>query len=225
MNSTMGRVPDKAAPTPIPAKPASVIGVSITRFSPCFSNKPLVTYPSKEARTEWATENEKDAPHGRKKHHTAYLISTLVLSNFFTKKKHALVARHLFVESHVQGFTYCDLFRLPVIPLPADGFISSMFTYGLRSRLICIQTASQGPGGGFRLCSFPGQHGPHICREGDKEYVFRAIPYGKHSLPEPQGYGKRTRHDGSAWCLPDRKYSPKLLGSPDRDFSLEDSTI
>jgi hypothetical protein len=31
MNSTMGRSPPKAAPTPRPAKPCSVIGVSMTR--------------------------------------------------------------------------------------------------------------------------------------------------------------------------------------------------
>ena len=34
MNSTIGFSPANAAPTPRPAKPYSVIGVSITRFSP-----------------------------------------------------------------------------------------------------------------------------------------------------------------------------------------------
>ena len=34
MNSTIGFRPASAAPTPMPAKPCSVIGVSITRLSP-----------------------------------------------------------------------------------------------------------------------------------------------------------------------------------------------
>ena len=34
MNSTIGFSPAKAAPTPSPAKPYSVIGVSTTRLSP-----------------------------------------------------------------------------------------------------------------------------------------------------------------------------------------------
>ena len=44
MNSTTGRSPAKAAPTPIPANPISVIGVSLTRSSPYFFHKPLVTF-------------------------------------------------------------------------------------------------------------------------------------------------------------------------------------
>ena len=40
MNSMMGRSPFIAAPTPIPAKPSSAIGVSITRRSPNSSNIP-----------------------------------------------------------------------------------------------------------------------------------------------------------------------------------------
>lgn len=44
MNSQMGLRPLMAAPTAKPAKPISVIGVSITRFGPNLSSKPLVTY-------------------------------------------------------------------------------------------------------------------------------------------------------------------------------------
>ncbi len=40
MNSTMGRRPVNAAPTPTPAKPCSVIGVSTTRFAPNSCKRP-----------------------------------------------------------------------------------------------------------------------------------------------------------------------------------------
>ena len=43
INSTTGLKPLKAAPTPIPANPISVIGVSITRLSPYFFHNPRVT--------------------------------------------------------------------------------------------------------------------------------------------------------------------------------------
>ncbi|MNH42326.1 hypothetical protein D3C79_1040010 [compost metagenome] len=43
MNSTIGRKPFIAAPTPIPAKPSSEIGVSITRFAPNSANIPWLT--------------------------------------------------------------------------------------------------------------------------------------------------------------------------------------
>jgi len=41
--STMGRSPAMAAPIPTPVKPSSVIGVSITRFSPYLSSSPWLT--------------------------------------------------------------------------------------------------------------------------------------------------------------------------------------
>ena len=41
MNSQIGRRPANAAPTAIPVKPLSVIGVSRTLFSPYFFNRPL----------------------------------------------------------------------------------------------------------------------------------------------------------------------------------------
>ena len=41
MNSMMGTVPAMAAPTPIPAKPASVMGVSHTLVGPYFSRSPF----------------------------------------------------------------------------------------------------------------------------------------------------------------------------------------
>ena len=43
MNSTIGFKPDIAAPTPMPAKPCSVIGVSITRRAPNSCSSPCVT--------------------------------------------------------------------------------------------------------------------------------------------------------------------------------------
>ena len=43
MNSITGRRSPKAAPTPSPAKPCSVIGVSITRFAPNSASSPWVT--------------------------------------------------------------------------------------------------------------------------------------------------------------------------------------
>ncbi len=43
MNSMTGRIPVIAAPTPRPAKPSSVIGVSTTRISPKRSSSPLDT--------------------------------------------------------------------------------------------------------------------------------------------------------------------------------------
>jgi hypothetical protein len=43
MNSMTGRSPTIAAPTPIPAKPSSVIGVSTTRISPNSWRSPFET--------------------------------------------------------------------------------------------------------------------------------------------------------------------------------------
>ncbi len=40
MNSTMGFKPAMAAPTPMPAKPYSVMGVSMTRRAPNSSSNP-----------------------------------------------------------------------------------------------------------------------------------------------------------------------------------------
>ena len=47
INSTTGLNPLKAAPTPIPANPISVIGVSMTLLSPYFFHNPRVTYTIK----------------------------------------------------------------------------------------------------------------------------------------------------------------------------------
>ena len=43
MNSTIGFSPVSAAPTAMPAKPCSVIGVSITRLAPNSSSRPWLT--------------------------------------------------------------------------------------------------------------------------------------------------------------------------------------
>ena len=43
MNSTTGRRPAMAAPTPIPAKPSSAMGVSTTRVGPNSSSRPRLT--------------------------------------------------------------------------------------------------------------------------------------------------------------------------------------
>ncbi len=42
MNSTIGLSPAMAAPTPRPAKPCSVMGVSTTRLSPNSASSPCV---------------------------------------------------------------------------------------------------------------------------------------------------------------------------------------
>ncbi len=43
IHSTMGRRPTIAAPMPMPVKPSSEIGVSITRSGPYFSSRPWLT--------------------------------------------------------------------------------------------------------------------------------------------------------------------------------------
>ena len=43
MNSITGRRPTIAAPTPTPAKPSSVIGVSTIRIGPNSSSRPRLT--------------------------------------------------------------------------------------------------------------------------------------------------------------------------------------
>jgi hypothetical protein len=43
MNSMTGRRPVMAAPMPMPAKPASAMGVSMTRRSPNCSSRPSLT--------------------------------------------------------------------------------------------------------------------------------------------------------------------------------------
>jgi hypothetical protein len=43
MNSTIGRRPDIAAPTAMPVKPCSVMGMSTTRFGPNSSSRPWET--------------------------------------------------------------------------------------------------------------------------------------------------------------------------------------
>lgn len=48
MNSQIGRKPAIAAPTAIPAKPISVIGVSTTRWSPYFFQRPRDTWGDKQ---------------------------------------------------------------------------------------------------------------------------------------------------------------------------------
>lgn len=50
MNSQIGLSPAIAAPTAIPAKPISVIGVSMTRLSPYFFHRPRETYRKQENR-------------------------------------------------------------------------------------------------------------------------------------------------------------------------------
>ena len=124
MNSTIGLVPERAAPTPRPAKPASVIGVSITRFSPCFSKSPLVTCIGY---------HELD----KMKREQMHLISALVLANFFTKKDNIAIPFHFFINSHIESFPHCDL--LLYINLNTTSMLN---VYRLRRLAICIKTSS-----------------------------------------------------------------------------------
>ena len=66
MNSTIGRSPAMAAPTPMPAKPCSVIGVSITRLCPELVEQSL-----------------------------ADLIGALIFRDLLAHQKDAIVAAHL----------------------------------------------------------------------------------------------------------------------------------
>ena len=52
INSQIGLRPFIAAPTAKPAKPISVIGVSMTRLSPYFFHKPRVTWRKKKILTQ-----------------------------------------------------------------------------------------------------------------------------------------------------------------------------
>ena len=77
MNSTIGFSPANAAPTPMPAKPCSVIGVSITRL-----------------RAELLQQSLRD------------LVGALVFGDFLAHHEHITVAPHLFGHGIAQGFAH-----------------------------------------------------------------------------------------------------------------------
>ena len=79
MNSTMGFRPSKAAPTPRPAKPCSVMGVSITRLSPNSSQQAL-----------------------------ADLVGALIFGDFLAHQEHQLVAAHFLGHGVAQRFAHGD---------------------------------------------------------------------------------------------------------------------
>jgi hypothetical protein len=74
----IGRKPAIAAPTPSPANPSSVIGVSITRLGPKFFQQA-----------------------------TRDFISALIFSNFLAHQKDGRIARQLFFKSEVQSVAHC----------------------------------------------------------------------------------------------------------------------
>src|SRR5829696_7682301 len=76
MNSTIGRRPTKAAPTPRPAKPCSVIGVSTTRSAP----------NSKQSLGDF--------------------VGPLVLGDLFAHHKDIVVATHLLRHRVAQRLAY-----------------------------------------------------------------------------------------------------------------------
>ena len=69
-----GRSPTIAAPTPTPAKPSSVIGVSTTRIGPNSSSRPR-----------------------------RHLVGALIHADFLAHEEDAVVALHLLAERLVQG--------------------------------------------------------------------------------------------------------------------------
>lgn len=121
LNSQMGRRPARAAPTAIPVKPASVMGVctlsrqkpcifqarstspltSITRSSPNLSSSPLVTYKKKKKVVRQSTARV-EIPH---KDETC-LVSTIVPGNLFTDDKDGLVTDHLLLHRLVERVSH-----------------------------------------------------------------------------------------------------------------------
>ena len=77
---TTGCKPANAAPTVRPAKPDSVIGLSMTLFSPNLSSSPLVTlYLIQHVREV----HDCEAPGGH--------LRSIVLGDFFTEYEHLVV--------------------------------------------------------------------------------------------------------------------------------------
>src|SRR5438874_2465939 len=87
MNSIMGRVPDIAAPTPKPAKPASVMGVSITLSRPNLSSKSLDTCASMDEFSNNFCKNTGNA-------NNVYLVRSLILSNFLSHQEDFGISLH-----------------------------------------------------------------------------------------------------------------------------------
>ena len=77
MNSTIGFRPAMAAPTPMPAKPCSVIGVSITRLGAELVEQAL-----------------------------ADLVGALVLRHLLAHQEHVRVAAHLLGHGVAQGLAH-----------------------------------------------------------------------------------------------------------------------
>ncbi len=77
MNSTIGFRPANAAPTPMPAKPCSVIGVSMMRFGPNSSSRPWLIF-----------------------------VRALILRDFLAHQQHVAVAAHLLGHGIAQRFAH-----------------------------------------------------------------------------------------------------------------------
>merc|ERR1711928_206499 len=110
MNSQIGFKPPIAAPAAIPAKPISVIGVSITLLSPYFFHNPLVTL---YAPSYWAT----SSPRMKTFSSVSVLlpqpsrdfVCSVILGNFLTQNENLFISLHLFIDSCVQRISYSKL--------------------------------------------------------------------------------------------------------------------
>lgn len=122
LNSQMGRRPARAAPTAIPVKPASVMGVctlsrqkpctfqarttspltSITRSSPNLSSSPLVTYEEKKKKVVRQSTARVEIPHEDE----TCLVSTVVPGNLFTDDEDGLVTDHLLLHRLVERVSH-----------------------------------------------------------------------------------------------------------------------
>ena len=91
MNSMIGRRPTIAAPTPMPAKPPSAMGVSMTRLLAELLE-----------------------------HALADLVRALVVADLFAHEKDAVVALHLLDHRLAEGFSVSDAF-LPWLDQAANG--------------------------------------------------------------------------------------------------------
>eukprot|EP00733_Pompholyxophrys_punicea_P002142 Pompholyxophrys_punicea_v1_NODE_1473_length_698_cov_1.125972.p1 type:complete len:103 gc:universal NODE_1473_length_698_cov_1.125972:114-422(+) len=89
----MGFKPASAAPTAKPAKPISVIGVSMIRFSLYLSSKPLLTI--KNSKLEFLT--------------ISTFVCAVVLSNFFAHQKHFIISLQFFIQCRIQSLTNSHL--------------------------------------------------------------------------------------------------------------------
>jgi hypothetical protein len=103
MNSQMGLSPARAAPTAIPVNPISVMGVSMTLFSPNLSRSPLETY------CQWREEAIEHLSSSKLSGRHTHLVSTIVAGHFLSKDKDLVICLHLLFHGLVQGLSDGEL--------------------------------------------------------------------------------------------------------------------